>query len=158
MTLRPRSPLALGALVIVIGAGFAAYTEHVWEDYYITFRASKHLATGEGLVFNPGERVHTFTSPLGVLLPALTAWLVGPDEDLLALWGFRLISLFALAGGAVFLARAAQRMGMAAVVAWLAGLLLAMDGKTLDFSINGMETGIWVLFLAYAIWAWAALN
>lgn len=151
--LRPRSLLALGALVMVIGVGFAAYTQHVWEDYYITFRASKNLAAGEGLVFNPGERVHTFTSPLGVLLPALTSWLAGPEGDRLALWGFRVISLLALAGGAVFLARSAHRMGMVAMVAWSAGLLLAMDGKTLDFSINGMETGLWVLFLAYAIWA-----
>ena len=50
---------------------WAIYTNHTWEDYYITYRASKNLATGHGLTFTQGERVHSFTSPLGVLLPAL---------------------------------------------------------------------------------------
>jgi hypothetical protein len=60
----------LGAFAIFLL--FALCTNHVWEDYYITYRSSKNLANGHGLVFNVGERLHTFTSPLGVLLPALS--------------------------------------------------------------------------------------
>ena len=55
--------------VMLLALAFAGFTNHVWEDYYITYRSSKNLATGHGLVFNHGDRLHTFTSPLGVLLP-----------------------------------------------------------------------------------------
>ena len=56
--------------VFVLALAFAAFTQHAWEDYYITYRVSKNLATGHGLVYTVGERVHAFTSPLNVLLPA----------------------------------------------------------------------------------------
>ena len=46
-------------------------TGHVWEDFLITFRFSKNLVEGNGLVFNPGERVQGFTSALNVMVPAI---------------------------------------------------------------------------------------
>ena len=51
-------PLVFG-LVFLLALGWALVTSHVWEDYYITYRSSKNLATGHGLVFNHGERLHT---------------------------------------------------------------------------------------------------
>ncbi|WP_438479508.1 hypothetical protein [Oleiharenicola lentus] len=132
---------------------FAFYTQHAWEDYYITFRSSKNLATGHGLVFNVGDKLHTFTSPLGVLLPALSYLLTFNSSDDAALWIFRLMSCSALGGAAAFLAFIAQRRAYG----WLGGAFLiaalAMDAKILDFSINGMETAFMLLFLAYALWA-----
>jgi hypothetical protein len=145
--------VGLGVFVILLGVTFAAYTQHVWEDYYITFRSSQNLAEGNGLVYNVGERVHTFTSPLGVLLPALAAWISGPENVAAALWIYRVVSLIALACACVFLVGAARQMQLAMIPAMLAGAWLALDAKTLDFSINGMETGLWVAFLGYAIWA-----
>src|SRR5690349_8876605 len=69
---------------------FALYTHLAWDDWYITYRASKNLALGNGLTFTPGERVHSFTSPLGTLIPALLSWLTGNVSDDLVLWMFRL--------------------------------------------------------------------
>ncbi len=86
-------PRWLIALVMSAGLAFAAYTQHVWEDYWITFRASRNLAMGNGLVYSPGERLHTFTSPLGVLLPAAFSWITGNQTDALALWLFRIVSI-----------------------------------------------------------------
>jgi hypothetical protein len=91
--------------VLVVGLGFAAYTRHVWEDYWITFRASRNLATGHGLVFTPGERLHTFTSPLGVLLPVGLSWLTGSTSDELPLWLFRVVGIAACGAGVVLLLR-----------------------------------------------------
>ena len=145
--------LLLALTTVVVAVVFAAYTEHVWEDYYITFRSSQNLVEGNGLVFNVGERVHTFTSPLGVLLPALASLLTGTESDLAALWLFRAMSILALAGAVVLLVLIAKRWGIPAPLALVAGLWLALDGKTLDFSINGMETAFLVLFLIYALWA-----
>lgn len=153
MNQRKTQILCLAIAVVLIGVVFAGFTQHVWEDYYITYRSSKNLAQGNGLVFNPGERIHTFTSPLGVLLPAVASWVTGTEADQAALWIYRLMSLLALAAGAGFIFVLVRNLGMPAIPALLAGAWLALDAKTLDFSINGMETGLWVGFLAYAIWA-----
>ena len=138
---------------VILALGFALYTNHVWEDYYITYRSSKNLATGHGLVFNHGDRLHTFTSPLGVLLPAGASALTGNSSDTGALWLFRLMCASALGGAAALLLSLARRLAYPAVAAGLLVALLCTDAKSLDFTINGMETAFMLLFLAYAFWA-----
>src|SRR5437867_3531793 len=44
------------------------------EDAYITFRYARSLASGSGLVYNPGERVMGFSSPLWTIWNALGYW------------------------------------------------------------------------------------
>ncbi len=149
----------LPALVAIVAAsaclGFAAFTNHAWEDYYITFRSSLNLASGQGLVYQPGERVHTFTSPLGTLLPALFAGGgEGSDRAQRALWLFRLVSVAALAGAVGTAARVMTRAGLGALAIGAACLAWALDAKTVDFTINGMETALLVLFITLA---WRAL-
>ena len=48
------------------------------------------------MVYSVGERVHGFTSPLNVLLPALFAWLTGARDFLVPLWLYRMVSLAGL--------------------------------------------------------------
>jgi hypothetical protein len=149
-------------LWVVIAAGcaafaFAAYTQHAWEDYYITYRVSKNLATGHGLVYNVGDRLHTFTSPLGVLLPALASLLTGNSSDAVALWLFRIMSISAFATTAGLLFTITRRLGYpifagVCVVGWLVA-----DAKSLDFAINGMETAFMALFFSYGFWAMSAV-
>jgi hypothetical protein len=148
-----RRSLFIFLAVISVALGFALRTNHIWEDYYITWRSSQNLATGHGLVYTKGERLHTFTSPLGVLLPAVASLLTGNRSDMAALWVFRLMSISALGVAAVLLAgavgrRAGGSLGILLAVGWL-----AFDAKTVDFAINGMETGFLVLFVAYSLWA-----
>lgn len=151
---RLRSPVVLVFLATFATAMlFALYTDHVWEDYYITYRASKNLATGNGLVFNVGDRLHTFTSPLGVLMPAVASLLTANTSDTAALWIFRAMSAAALAGAAAIALSLASRSGWGKLACVFLGALFATDAKMLDFTINGMETGFWLLFLAYALWA-----
>jgi len=151
---RPKNAsLALFVLVAAVALAFAAYTNHVWEDYYITWRSSKNLATGHGLVFNHGDRLHTFTSPLGVLLPAVASLLTFNCSDAAALWIFRLMSCAALGGAALLFASLARRQAYGKIATAFIIALLALDSKTIDFAINGMETAFLMLFLAYALWA-----
>ncbi|MGB8368117.1 MAG: hypothetical protein ACLPYZ_02425 [Limisphaerales bacterium] len=147
--IRPAATVVMA--VFLFGLVFAIYTQHVWEDYWITFRCSRNLATGHGLVFTPGERVHSFTSPLGVLLPAGFSWLTGNESDELALWLFRLTSLAALAAGMGLLFLLLQRLQQHRLAIWLTVALLGLDAKLVDFSINGMETGLLFFFLALTI-------
>src|SRR6185312_16595988 len=100
------------AAAMVVALAWALSTNHVWEDFYITFRSSKNLVAGHGLVFNRGERLHTFTSPLGVLLPAAASWLAG-GLDSAAIWIFRIWSAAAFGGAAALLLVVARRYAYA---------------------------------------------
>ena len=146
---RPAVTIAVAAFLVALG--FAIYTQHVWEDYFITFRCSRNLATGHGLVFTPGERLQSFTSPLGVLLPAGFSWLTDNQSEALALWLFRLTSIAAFSAGMVLLFYVLQRLQQHRPAIWLTLVLLGLDAKLVDFSINGMETGLLFFFLALAI-------
>lgn len=149
---RPVIIAAAALLTVVLATLFALYTQHAWEDYYITFRSSQNLATGHGLVYNWGDRLHTFTSPIGVLLPALAYLLTGNSSAAGALWIFRAMSILALAGAVVVLLRLAGRRGALLAGGFLVACLLT-ESKTLDFTINGMETAFMLLFLAFTLHA-----
>jgi hypothetical protein len=138
-------------MVFIVGFIFASITQRGWEDYWITFRASRNLATGHGLVFTVGERLHTFTSPLGVLIPAALSWLTGNGSEELILWLFRLVSLAMLAGGVATLYSVLEHLGLRKVTIFFTLALVTLDSKTIDFSTNGMETGIWIYFLALTL-------
>src|SRR5947209_11944763 len=78
-------PLGFALVAVALAIAYALATQHVWEDYFITFQHSRNLAEGRGLVYTPGERVHGFTSPMGVLLPALCYLATGRGSDVPAL-------------------------------------------------------------------------
>ncbi len=132
---------------------FAYYTQHAWEDWYITYRASKNLAIGNGLVFTIGERIHSFTSPLGTLIPAALNFLTGNSSDDLVLWLYRLLNFILRGFTAILLFKIANTLRLNV---WATTFLIVMffiDLKTVDFAINGMETGIVIFFLALTIYA-----
>ena len=151
-TLRSPAFISFG-VAFLLALLFAAYTNHVWEDYYITYRSSKNLATGHGLVYNIGDRLHTYTSPLGVLLPALSSLLTANSSDTGALWIFRCMSIAAFAGGATLMSGLVRRLQYPAVAVLFLGTMLILDAKSLDFTINGMETGFMLLFIGATLWA-----
>jgi hypothetical protein len=149
-----RSPaVRIYLTMLAVGLGWALYTNHTWEDYYITYRASKNLATGHGLTFTAAERVHSFTSPLGVLLPAFANLLSGHRSDYVALWIFRLMSIGAYAGAGVILWKLAITLKFGRFSSALLVVLFSTDAKIVDFSTNGMETGFLLLFLIWTLFA-----
>jgi hypothetical protein len=126
---------------------FSLSTNHAWEDWYITYKSSKNLATGYGLVYDPAQRVHSFTSPLGTLLPAAIKFLTGASDDGV-LWWFRIIQSCILGLCGLLLLGIARELHLSN---WTFALLLGLfsaDAKILDFSTNGMETGFLVFFIA----------
>ena len=144
-------PGAVFAVAVGIALAFALFTDQRWEDYYITFRVSQNLARGAGLVYQSGERVHAFTSPLGVLLPALISWLTGTRSDELTFWIFRLATIGAFGGAVATVWSIARTLGWSLWSCALASGLLMTDAKSVSFSVNGMETAFMLLFLALAI-------
>ncbi len=140
----------LAGLAFSLPLLFAAFTQHAWEDFFITLRTSRNLVEGNGLVFQPGERLHTFTSPLGVLVPALGLWITGGSATG-ALWFLRVVSALALATGLVLLGRRTASLGLGSLGRFVCFGLILADAKMTDFSINGMETALLVFF---GIWFW----
>lgn len=137
---------------------FAIYTDNRWEDFYITFRVSKNLVLGHGLVFTEGEKIHAFTSPVGVLLPALCSWLTGITNDDAAYWLFRMMSMSALGVAGVLAYIVLQKQSVSPLVTWAWLLFAALDAKTVMFSVNGMETAFEILALGLSIYALTVEN
>jgi hypothetical protein len=141
--------LGLVSLALVLPLAFAAITSQAWEDFYIAYRHSVHLAEGHGLTYQVGKRIQGFSSPLATLLLAAAHRLAGGSETG-ALWAFRIASAGAYAVGLYAILRASLRSGAARSWAALVlpALVYLLDLKSVSFSANGMETGFVLLFLA----------
>lgn len=154
------APIAAGltrtqsTLLILLAAAapmvFALATGNIWEDFFITYRCSLNLLRGDGLVYEVGRRLHVFTSPLGVLIPAGFAKLLGTEDLHVVMSLFRVFSCVTLAGA---WALAAGRIaGIHATV--ITAAFWFLDPKLAAFSTNGMETAQLVLFV---VLAWRAM-
>ncbi len=134
--------------VFSIAMLFALVTNHAWEDYYITYKPSKNLATGHGLVYTPGQRVHSFTSPFNVLIPAALSYMTGNTSDTLVLWLYRILCSLLTGAAAVLLLRIARHKSLALIPIIVLIGMFATDNKIIDYSINGQETAFMVFFIA----------
>lgn len=63
------------ALLAIFVAGTFLFLDWIPDDAYISYRYAENLASGHGLVFNPGERVEGFSNPLWTVTLALLRWL-----------------------------------------------------------------------------------
>ena len=67
---RAETVIGVGALAIGLVATLVVFRNLRHDDAFICFQYARNLGSGRGLVFNPGERVFGFTSPLDVLVLA----------------------------------------------------------------------------------------
>ena len=142
-------------LFVAVPLAYSLYTGHMWEDFFITFKYSKNLCEGNGLVYEKGEKVHGFTSPAGTLLPAFCYLVTGADSFEKAIWLFRIlfcIPAFAAAGVFVLFIFLRDNTIHKLTPAVFAGLLFVVEAKSVMFSVNGMETGLMVFFLAWSFY------
>jgi hypothetical protein len=140
-------------VVIALPLLFSLTTRQVWEDFLITFRYSCNAARGVGLVYNPGERVYGFTSPLNVLLPLLWQIAFKTADYHPALWFFSACGLVVMCLGIIAVVWQSYHHG-ARTRYWLIVLIpviCLLQVKTTAFAINGQEAGFLVGFLALAL-------
>lgn len=138
--------------VFFIALFYAIYTDHRWEDWYITYKVSKNLALGNGLVYHAGEYIMTFTSPFGVLIPALIKWLFINKSDDYVIWIFRILNIFLLSFVPVFLIEILKKLNVNKYLIYFSILLVAFNSLIIDNSINGMEAAFMVFFISYLLW------
>lgn len=133
--------------IVSIALLYAGYTDHRWEDWYITYRASKNLATGHGLTFTVGEHVYSYTSVIGTLVPSFLNLITGNTSDELVIWLFRVVNVIFLGFTGILLLRIAESKGFSLVAKILLIVLFATNILIIDFSINGMETAFMMFFI-----------
>ena len=147
-TIRPlnRPPaflVAISAVLILHQAFyFVALGGDAVDDAYISFRYARNWVEGEGLVFNPGERVEGYTNFLWtvVVAPAIALGLpVGPVAMVL--------------GGICSLAtlwlvyRYLEATSAGAWAGVLAAGFLAVDGSFALWAVGGLETALFALLV-----------
>ncbi len=159
-SLRPYPRPATAATAVLLACGSAVRLWLVFgidfleEDSLITLRYAKNLWDGHGLVYNLGEKVMGFTSPLWTLTAAP---IVGPfpiSTARLMLTLLCLVLYAAAVGVWLHLGRNEFRLGPWGFTVF-AGFL-ALEPRLAAESVSGMEMSLFVLLVGGALWAAAA--
>ncbi len=113
-----------------------AFAHFTVDDTYISLRYAANLARGDGLVFNPGERVEGYTNFLWNILAASAIALGLPPLTTVKILGVACgLSLFPLAAAMARALRPAAGLGAA-----LAPALLALSPCIAVWAVAGLET------------------
>ncbi|MFN7987977.1 MAG: hypothetical protein U0529_10920 [Thermoanaerobaculia bacterium] len=120
---------------------------HLYDDAFITMRYARHLAAGDGLVYNPGERVLGTSTPLYAAMLAVPGAALGPGAIPAIGVGIGFAALFATA---LLLLRLLSP-GAPAPVALLAVAAALTPLETARVFASGMETPLYLAALAGAL-------
>ena len=150
----PLNPGALGwAAFGLFGLWFAWRLIAAWagtlrlEDQLIVLRYARNLVEGNGLVYNVGERVMGFTTPLWTLLSTIFVAFGGDNAPT---WQ-NAFGVCCLLGTAALAARLLIRIG-AGMAAPLAVLLITFDGPSVPrYYFLGMEVYVFTLLYLLAL-------
>jgi arabinofuranosyltransferase len=147
-TRTPRLALVLGFIVLAVGV---MQLRMLFDDSFITYRYAMNFARGDGLVFNPGERVEGYTCFLWVLI--LGAVMAAGGN--VVLWA-QVLGLAASTGSLVVAQRLTSRLA-AGPPLWpqaLAPLLLATNPAFVLWTGSGMETALFTFLVTLTVAAY----
>jgi hypothetical protein len=114
------------------------------EDAYITFRYAKNLAIGNGLVYNPGERVMGFSSPLWTVWNALGWRVTGHPVEWARGWSVAADALTLVIGAGLL------RRHCARAAAWCFAWFFAGWPFLAAVAVSGMESSLVLALMALA--------
>ena len=148
---RPTRPLSV--LVPVV---FLCHVVYLWgfvvDDAFITFRYAQNLAAGRGLVFNPGERVEGYSSPLWTCIMA-AAFKLGCRPCLAA----RVLGSLCSVGTLVLVCRMSRVIGgRLDPFCFIAALGLALNSSFVLWTVGCMETPLAALLVTAAAYCYVA--
>lgn len=130
--------LLLGPLILFVWVVFR--TAWLSDDAYIVFRSVENVLLGHGPVWNPGERVQSFSHPLWFILitslRAITGELYFTSIFISILISFLAVVILAFAGRAPWTRR------------FLMVTLCCFSGALMDYSTSGLENPLSHLILA----------
>ena len=122
-------------------------TDHIWEDFFITFKHSKNLVDGFGLVYTPGEKVHGFTSPINTILLSITYLFTGSNGYEGAIMLYRIASVLTFAAGiSMFFYLLGKHTKFNKPVKIALFLVLIFEIKSVVYTSNGQEAAFLLFF------------
>lgn len=132
-------------ITILVRGLLVYYSNYAADDSFITFRYAENIASGKGFVYNEGEKVLGTTTPLYTLLLALLVKLGLP-----IIWFARIINIGAdcLTGTLIFLLLRKFKLG----VATFAAFFYVLFPRVIVWSVSGMETSLYVLFIIASLY------
>jgi arabinofuranosyltransferase len=148
----------LCAVPVLLVVALAWHRRWIADDAFINFRIVDNVQHGLGPVFNGGERVEAFTSPvwLAILWLSSTVLWFASLEWIAVVLGVLLSALgfAAAARGAWLLWR---QLAPVTVTAPLGLLTMVAVPPVWDFATSGLETGLTFAWLGGCLWAVASL-
>ncbi len=130
--------------VVLLAACFSVFTVTT-DDPFITYRYAANVLAGHGPVFNVGERVEGFSSPLHLLLCALLLK-IAPQMDIL--FKVKLLGVYFAAVAIYQTGGLARRTGLTAWQTLFAQSLVALNINFALAAVNGLETTLFTCLLA----------
>ena len=137
--------VSLITILFLLVFHMAGYAHIDTDDAYISFRYARNLFRGNGLVFNPGERVEGYTNFLWTIL-MVPSFAANFDPMTWARILGGLCSLCCIIALAVF-ARSYRQ-------AILATLWLALHPPFAYWSVDGLETPMFTMLVTFAVLLW----
>ena len=141
--------IILVVAVAAVLAGGLWWFHYLPDDAYIGMRYARNAAGGEGLVFNPGERVEGYTNFLWVIILAAAA-----KAGIPLVQGARILGLLFSAGTLVLAWRACnasippgEKKRSGAGVAMAAPLILAASAPFATWALSGTEIPLFTFLL-----------
>lgn len=142
------------AVVLIADRWSREYYRNVVDDSLISLVYAKNLATGHGLVFNPGEKVEGYTNFLWTVLNAPTYWLssaVGWDFVTSAVR----LNLFISGANALLLYAIGRKLWQGRLLPLLAAVtLLVVDNSYTVWAAMALEKQLVSLCMLGAIALW----
>ena len=142
-TSRPLVFLVCLVLLLVMAARFF---DHTYDDAFVSFRYAENLVRGDGLVFNPGERVEGYSNFLWILLIAPFLAFSSAPEAIVGL-----IGIAASIGLLLAVVRFSPESASMPELIWLAPLLVASSPPLAVWTTGGLETPLYACLVLWAV-------
>ena len=137
------APLVAVCAITIVGLAYLFRVDLI-DDTYIFLRFARNLADGNGPVFNVGERVEGFSSPLWTFLLGLAGFL-GADLEIAA----RVLGLlFGIGVVSILTYSIYRRTNLGRLDTALLGIGLASSPAVVFWSASGMDAPLFLVFVA----------
>jgi arabinofuranosyltransferase len=150
----PRRVVSVVSLLVLLVA-LVHFLNFSYDDAFISFRYADNFAHGQGLVFNPGERVEGYSNFSWTLFMGVLAWLGSASCGTGMLLAAKAVGTLCSVATLLLLMHAARIQTRATdaglATAPVAALYLAMLAPFAAWSMGGLETPVLTLLLPLAL-------
>lgn len=119
---------------------------NICDDAYISFKTAVNLGDGNGMVFNVGEKIYLVTTPLWVLLLAVTRIFTSDVVVASQILGSIFEALLL-----INIVHLGKRITNSAGVGMLAAVFLCTNPVFILISISGMELALYLLVIVFSL-------